>query len=116
MGVWVLAPNKQKKSEAPYPGDFLRDIASNDHTCITQMTPNDPKRLQTKTGKKYVTKPGKGGDKTLFVFGVIRERCLKFEANTPWNLMRLVLGLGTREARRERKSRGSRTIRVVPFS
>ncbi len=51
MGVWVACPQQQKKSEAPCLEVFLRDIASNDHTCITKMTPNEQKIQQTKYEK-----------------------------------------------------------------
>jgi hypothetical protein len=40
--------------------------------------------------------------------GVTRARCLLFGANTPWNRVRLTLGLGTRAASLAMKSTGSK--------
>jgi len=46
--------------------------------------------------------------------GVTRARCLLFGANTPWNRVRLTLGLGTRAASLAMKSTGSKMTCVVP--
>ena len=46
--------------------------------------------------------------------GVTRARCALLGANTPWNRVRLTLGLGTRATSRAMKSSGSKMTCVVP--
>jgi hypothetical protein len=48
------------------------------------------------------------------ITGVIKARCLLFGANTPWDRVRLTLGLGTMAASRAMKSSGSKMTWVVP--
>ena len=47
-------------------------------------------------------------------YGVTHTRCKLFGAKTPWNRVRLALGLGTRAANFAMKSTGSKITWVVP--
>ena len=62
------ACHQQGKKGAKSPllhGSFFGTLISVSILACTKTIPNDPKRPRTKTGKKRVTKPKKGGDKTL---------------------------------------------------